>query len=126
MSECESEVDVGNEYFLSLNRQYIGYDGGYWATFRVTSVEKTEERPHGFQYSLSFHDPHDDRIFGYNNAHAVDAATGPARKSKRPKPWDHITRRGRKSVPYAFTTPYQLVQDFFTEVDEYLKKEGVP
>jgi len=117
--------DTGQDYFLSLDRQSIGYEGGYWATFRVRKVEPSEERPHGFQYSLSLHDATDDRVVGYNNAHGVDVATGPARRSKRPRALDHINRRGKASVPYRFTTPYQLMADFFAEVDRILKKEGV-
>jgi hypothetical protein len=114
------------EYFLGLNRQWIGYDNGYWVTFRVVAVEPSDARPHGFQYSFSLHDAKDERILGYNNAHPVDAATGPARRSRRPAAWDHITRRGKgRSVPYVFTSPYQLVSDFFAEVDEILRKEGV-
>jgi len=121
----DSKRDEGRDYFLNLNRQWIGYENGYWATFRVTAVEVSEERPHGFQYSLSLHDENDDRVLGYNNAHAVDVATGPARKSKRPKAYDHINRRGRRTVPYVFTSPYNLVADFLADVDEILKKEGV-
>ncbi|KAB2912777.1 MAG: hypothetical protein F9K29_18045 [Hyphomicrobiaceae bacterium] len=125
MSKEDSERDDGSDYFLSLNRQWIGYEKGFWATFRVARVEPSEERPHGFQYSLSLHDVNDDRVLGYNNAHAVDAATGPARRSKRPRVFDHINRRGRKPVPYEFTTPYKLLEDFFADVDRILKKEGV-
>ena len=42
-------------------------------------------------------------------------------------PWRWIisNRRGRKPVPYVFTTPYKLLEDFFAEVDKILKKEGV-
>jgi hypothetical protein len=125
MSERDSPSADEREHFLSFNRQWIGYDNGYWVTCRVTAVEVTDERPHGYQYSFSLHDNNDDRVLGYNNAHAIDVATGPARKSRRPVALDHINRRGRKPVPYEFTTPYKLVADFFAEVDKILKKEGV-
>ena len=88
-------------------------------------MEVSEERPHGFQYSLSLHDTKDDRVLGYNNAHSVDVGSGPAMRSRRPKAYDHINRRGRKPVPYEFTTPYKLLEDFFADVDTILKKEGV-
>ena len=77
------DSDEGHEYFLSLDRQWIGYEKGFWATFRVTKVEVSPQRPHGFQYSLSLHDATDDRVLGYNNAHGVDVGTGPARTSRR-------------------------------------------
>jgi hypothetical protein len=51
-------------------------------------------------------------------------ATGPARKSKRQAAFDHIDRKGRKSMPYAFETPYKLLENFFAAVDEILRKEG--
>jgi Family of unknown function (DUF6516) len=121
----DSRKDQGADYFLGLHLSKIGYDKGYWATFRVFKVEPSAGRPHGWQYSLSLHDENDDRVFGYDNSHAIDVATGPARKSKRPTAFDHIDRRGRKTVPYEFTTPYKLVEDFFADVDRILsKKEG--
>ncbi len=124
MSGRDSERE-GWDYFLDLDRQSIAYDSGYWATFRVSAVCPSEGRPHGIQYSLSLHDENGDRLLGYNNAHAVDVAKGPARKSKRPKAFDHINRRGRKPVPHAFTTPFKLLEDFFTDVDKILREEGV-
>ena len=63
-------------------------------------------------------------FLGYDNSHAVDVAAGPAKKSRRPKAFDHIDRRGKKSVAYQFTTPFQLVADFFAEVEKILKEEG--
>jgi uncharacterized protein DUF6516 len=125
MSEVDSKSDDGRDYFLSLDRQWIGYEKEYWVTFRVRGVDASAERPHGFQYSLSLHDDKDDRVLGYNNAHGVDVATGPSRKSRRPKAFDHINRRGRSPVPYEFTTPYKLLEDFLADVDDILEKEGV-
>ena len=125
MSGSDSKRDDGQNYFLSLDRQWIGYEKGYWVTFRVRRVEVSEERPHGFQYSLSLHDANDDRVLGYNNAHAVAVGSGPATRSRRPKAHDHINRRDNRPVPYEFTTPYKLLQDFFADVDKILKKEGV-
>jgi len=123
MSERDSRE--GWDYILDLHRKKIGYDNGYWVTMRVTKVAPSEGRPHGVKYALTLHDENDDRVLGYDNSHAVDVATGPARKSARPKRFDHIDRRGKPSVPYNFTTPYKLVEDFFAHVDRVLKEEGV-
>jgi len=76
-------------------------------------------------YALTLHDENDDRILGYDNSHSVDVATGPAKKTSRPVAFDHMDRRGKKSVPYEFTTPFKLVEDFFAEVDKILREEGV-
>jgi hypothetical protein len=125
MAKRESRSE-GWDYLLELDRQKIGYDNGYWVTMRVTKVDPSEGRPHGIQYAFTLHDENDDRVLCYDNSHPIDVATGPARKSKRPKTFDHIDRRGKKSVPYNFTTPYQLVEDFFSEVEDILKQEAVP
>jgi hypothetical protein len=39
--------------------------------------------------------------------------------------YDHINRRGRRVLPYRFTTPSRLLEDFFTDVVDILKEEGV-
>ena len=124
MNEHDWQAE-GWDYLLDLHLYKIGYDNGYWVTIRAFKVEPDEARPHGLQYALSLHDENDDRILGYDNAHPVEVGTGPARKSKRPKAYDHIDRRGARSRPYEFTTPFKLLEDFFAEVDAILKKEGV-
>ena len=124
MAERDSTAE-GWDYILDLNRQKIGYDNGYWVTIRVTRVTPDEGRPHGPQYAFTLHDENDDRILGYDNSHAVEEATGPAKKSKRPNAFDHVDRRGKRSVAYEFTTPFQLVADFFAEVEKILREEGV-
>ncbi len=114
----------GWDYVLDLHRQKIGYDNGYWVTIRAIKVEPDEGRPHGLQYSLTLHDGNDDRILGYDNSHGADVASGPGKRSKRPRPYDHIDRRGKRSVPCEFTTPFKLVEDFFADVEQILRKEG--
>jgi len=115
----------GVEYLLDLHLSKIGYENGYWATIRVFKIEPDAGRPVGLQYSLTLHDQNDDRVLGFDNSHPIDVATGPARKSRRPSLYDHIDRRGCRSIPYEFTTPYKLLEDFFKAVDEILKQEGM-
>lgn len=116
----------GWDYLLQLHGSRIGYDNGCWVAIRVVRVEPDEQRPHGLQYSLTLHDENGERILGYDNSHIVDAASGPARKSKRHPTSDHIDRRGRRSLPYSFTTPFKLVEDFFAEVNAILKEDEAP
>jgi len=123
MGERDSELE-GLRYFLDLHLSRIGYDNGCWVAIRAVRVEPDEGRPHGLQYSLTLHDQNGERILGYDNSHRVHTATGPARKSRRPTTLDHIDRRGRRSVPYRFTTPLKLLEDFFAAVDHVLRKEG--
>jgi hypothetical protein len=113
----------GWDYLLELNGSRIGYDNGYWVAIRVVSVEPDERRPHGLQYALTLHDERGERVLGYDNSHVVDAASGPSRRARRPTKSDHIDRRGRRSVPYEFTTPFKLVEDFFAEVNATLNEE---
>ena len=120
----ESNAD-GLEYLLDLHLSKIGYDNGYWVTMRIVEIAPDSGRPFGVQYSLTLHDDKDDRVLGFDNSHSMDMATGPARKSKRPDAFDPIDRRGRNSIPYKFTTPYKLIEDFFVAVDEVLKQEGM-
>jgi hypothetical protein len=108
---------------LDLNRFTVGFDNGFWATMRVTKVEPDELRPHGLQYSLTLHDENDDRILGYDNAHIVDVGSGPAKKSRRPPTADHVHRRGRQTVPYQFTSPLRLLQDFWRDVYRILDED---
>jgi hypothetical protein len=119
----DSRAD-GWDFILDLHRQKIGYENGYWVTIRATRVVPDEGRPHGLQYSLTLHDENDDRVLGYDNSHPIEVATGPGSKARRPKAFDHIDRRGRRSIPYEFTTPYKLVEDFFAEVEKILKEES--
>ena len=114
----------GWDYILDLHRQKIGYDNGYWVSIRAVRIDPDEHRPDGLQYSLTLHDENGDRILGYDNSHAVDVTSGPARKSKRTSRSDHIDRRGKRSLPYTFTTPFKLLEDFFAEVDAILKGMG--
>jgi hypothetical protein len=122
MENADSDED-GLHYLLDLHLYKVGLDNGYWATFRVFRIDADEGRPNGLQYSLTLHDDKDERILGYDNAHPVDEATGPARRSRRPKAFDHIDRKGKRSIPYRFTTPLQLLTDFWSDVEEILKEE---
>ena len=82
----------------------------------------TRDIPHGIRYSLTLHEPYGKRILGYDNAHAV----------KRPKKfkyagarlsYDHKHRHvSYHGVPYEFRDAYQLLADFFAEVDRVLKE----
>jgi Family of unknown function (DUF6516) len=123
MGERGSKFE-GLDYLLELHLSRIGYDNGYCVAIRAVRVASDTARPHGLQYSLTLHGEDGDRILGYDNSHRVDAATGPGRKSRRPAALDHIDRKGRRSVPYRFTTPFKLLEDFFAAVDDILRKEG--
>lgn len=123
MSRKQDDWDI--EWLLSLDRQRVGIENGYWWTVRVSKVEPSQERPHGLKYSITLHDSHDDRVLGFDNSHPIDVASGPARKSKRRTEYDHKDVRGKDSESYEFTSPERLIEDFFAEANAYLEKEGL-
>jgi len=114
--------DRGIDNLLDLNGQTIVRSDGYWMKFEAWRVNPTPQVPHGIRYSLTLHNPDGKRILGYDNAHAV----------KRPKKFkyagqilshDHKHRhRSDKGVPYEFKDAYQLVKDFFDDVDRVLQE----
>lgn len=107
---------------IELHGQIIDQGDGYWIKIEAWQVAVTEEIPHGIRYSLTLHEPYGKRILGYDNAHAA----------KRPKkfgysgirlPYDHKHQHASDNgVPYEFRDAYQLLADFFSEVDRVLKE----
>ena len=76
-------------------------------------------------YSFTLHAPSGHRLLGFDNAHPVPhqgsrfVKSGPAA--------DHWHRTSEDpGRPYAFVTVEQLLEDYFTAVEEALKALGVP
>ena len=117
----DNEIDT----LLELNGIIIEQAGGYWTKFEAFKIAKiTEERPHGIRYSLTLHNKSGHRLMGFDNAHAVK--TKPKGKHKGRKTYDHWHRHEKdEGVPYEFVNAYQLINDFWLEVDNVLKKLGV-
>lgn len=68
-----------------------------------------------------FHAPDGTRILGYDNAHAIKLK-GMKYAGQRMS-FDHMYRHASdKGVPYVFVDAYQLLSDFFIEVDLVLKE----
>lgn len=93
-------------------------ESGHWVKFEVTRVAATLGRPHGIKYSLTLHSLDGTRLAGFDNAHAVEARSGR-------DAWDHRhpSATGGAS-PYEFHTAWQLLEDFYAEVDRILKMEN--
>lgn len=99
-------MDRGLELLLDLDGTVlVQTDAGHWIRIRAIRVPRTRERPHGMNYSLTFHGPDNGRIPGYDNAHGT-----PQRKV----PFDHRHRSERDmGTPYDFRSAEQLLGDFF-------------
>lgn len=107
---------------IDLHDQIIDQGDGYWIKIEAWRVDPSAFIPHGIRYSLTLHAPYGKRILGYDNAHAVK----PPKKFKfagMRLPYDHKHRHvSDKGVPYAFQDAYQLLSDFFKEVDQVLQE----
>lgn len=117
----DSELDV----LLDLNGLTMEIGGGYWVSMVVNRVPQDAGRPAGIQYALSLHAPGGDRVLGYDNAHRVPAASGPAARSATRLAFDHLHRGGRV-LPYEFRSPGDLLEDFWADVEAHLKAQGIP
>jgi hypothetical protein len=114
--------DIGIETLLNLNDFIISQDGGFWVKIEAWTVPVTVSIPHGIRYSITLHEPYGKRILGYDNSHAIK----PTKKYKfagHRLPYDHKHRHvADKGVPYEFKDAYQLLADFFAEVDVLLSE----
>ncbi|WP_339058008.1 DUF6516 family protein [Candidatus Regiella endosymbiont of Tuberolachnus salignus] len=113
------DIDNGLDYLLSLHGTRVNRDDGYWWKIEAWMVKKTPFIPHGIRYSLTLHDKYNTRVFGIDNAHAI----------KLPKKgkyvgrvvYDHQHRTpSDKGYPYTFCSEFQLIEDFFTKIDEII------
>lgn len=87
------------------------YESKHWYKIEAKIVEPSIERPHGIKYSLTFHDRHNKRIFGIDNAHLPQSQ---GRYKARLVTYDHLHRNEKdKGIPYNFTSTYKLIEDFF-------------
>ena len=114
--------DTGLDYLIALDGDIqVQEDGEHWVKIEVSRVEITPHRPHGIKYSLTLHGPDSQRLMGFDNAHAV-APTGSRFKHAGNKyAYDHRHRHARdEGVLYEFNAAYQLLSDFYAEVDRVL------
>lgn len=113
--------DTGLDTLLDLDGSIIDQGDGYWIKISVKRlISSSAERPHGISYSLTLHDPGNRRILGYDNAHAIHN-TDRNRYTGRRIEFDHKHRHTKDpGVHYEFVSAYQLLQDFFNDVDKVL------
>lgn len=106
------------ENLLNLDGEIFPMENGYWTKFEVHQVTPSEQIPHGIRYNLTLHNRHNQRVLGYDNAHAIK----PKRKKygARKITWDH-NHREEKVQPYEFENAGQLLVDFWDAVDSYIK-----
>ena len=112
--------DLGLQNLLDLSGSVIDQDNGYWIKIEAWWVPPTAFIPHGIRYSLTLHEPYGRRILGFDNAHAIKLPKKFKFAGQR-LPYDHKHRHASdQGVPYQYVDAYELLSDFFTEVDAVL------
>lgn len=124
----ETGLDHGIENLLDLDGEVIEADSKllYYAHFDVKRVEPSDGRPHGIKYSLTLHDKHNERLLGFDNAHAIKEETqGGFIRHRMVAKYDHKHKFKDIAVvtPYDYTTAEQLMIDFWAYVDEVIELE---
>jgi len=114
--------DTGIDTLLELHNQVIDQGNGYWIKLEAWRVQVSLAIPHGIRYSLTLHEPSGKRVLGYDNAHAVKQSN-PYIYAGKIRAEDHKHRHSDdKGIAYTFTDAYQLLSDFFADVDRVLKE----
>lgn len=106
------------EFLLDMDGIVHFYENKYWYKINVKRIEASTERPHGIKYELTFHNQHNERIFGMDNAHFPEQN----RYKARVLTYDHYHKTiDDKGTPYEFTTAYKLIEDFFTSIHKIME-----
>ncbi len=114
--------DHGLETLLDLDGSIFDQEDGYWIRIQAWRVVPGPGLPHSVRYSLTLHEPGGRRVLGYDNAHAVAGLRG-AGSSGEAVPFDHRHRHATdEGAPYVYRSAYELLGDFFAEVDRVLKE----
>lgn len=116
--------DRSLDVLLDLDGQVFVVDpaGKHWVKFSVQRVAPSPEKPHGLNYSLTLHDEQGRRLVGFDNAHSVRSASGSPGRRRKQFDHKHDTRRAR---PYEYQDAVSLLADFWSAVDEVLRKKGI-
>jgi len=114
--------DPLEQYLSDLDGRIFFLDGGYFAKFVFHVVSTDDRKPHGFDYSLTLHDASGERVMGYDNAHPVKEGSGPGKKSRSRRQFDH-RHRGKRTTRYEYKDLATLLDDFWDEVDRIIEKE---
>lgn len=115
--------DPSLDTLLLLNGESFVFDadGKYWVKFVVKQVPMTAQRPHGLNYSLTFHDEEGTRLLGFDNAHPVREGSGPGARTSIA--YDH-KHSGQQIKFYAYANAAMLLADFWAEVEVILQKRS--
>ena len=94
---------------------------GWQVVIRAEWCDVTSGRPHGLSYALILQDERGERLLGFDNSHRFDGAGDD-------DPFDHEHRLGLagQRFQYTFTSPGDLLSDFFDRVERACNLRNVP
>ncbi|HVA55078.1 MAG TPA: DUF6516 family protein [Gammaproteobacteria bacterium] len=114
----DGTASPGLDTLLDLDGERMVFEDGSWVKFEAQQIEATPERPHGIEYSLTYHDRYNRRILGFDNAHAVQSDR--RGYHGRRVEYDHRHAHPKdKGIPYDFESPEQLVTDFWRAIEDW-------
>ena len=114
----------GLETLLDLDGTVMVQEGNYWVHIRAWQVVPSKKIPHGIRYSLTLHNTAGERILGYDNAHFPTDRKSNFSAVKKTRSNDHRhPYKKTQSIRYEYQSAYQLLTDFFADVDSVLKEE---
>lgn len=64
-------MQQGLQYLLELDGEVFPMKNGFWTFIVARLVTPNASIPHGLRYSLTLHDRNNQRVLGYDNAHAI-------------------------------------------------------
>jgi len=105
---------------LNLDGEIFPMDNGFWVKFNAKTIHPDHHAPHGIRYSLTLHDRYNNRVVGFDNAHAVK----PNRKrgfTGRKITWDHKHKLDEVET-YNFESAGQMLEDFWEAADQYMQE----
>lgn len=104
------------EWLLAYDGRVHYFPSGHFVKFEIRLIKESEVVPHGIAYSFTLHEPDGIRLLGFDNAHPVPHTGGRYVQPKVEADHWHRTKND-EGRPYAFVSPAQLLEDFFTEVE---------
>jgi hypothetical protein len=115
--------DASLDNLLGLHGSVLMIDeAGYWVKLSVRELPPSTAQPHGLDYELTLHDPKNNRIAGFDNAHSVPKRSGPSGSTH--KTYDH-KHRFKTITAYDYSDAEALLIDFWALVESVMRELGV-
>jgi hypothetical protein len=99
---------------LDLDGIVYWYPSGYWLKIEAKQMRRSSNYPYGIKYSLTLHNPSNERVIGYDNAHALPGAS-------RDSAFDH-KHKGERTIAYQYSSAAQLLSEFYKDIDLTLER----